>query len=53
MKKWYCITCEFVFDEALGLPEFGIEPGTRFEDLPDDWTCPECGSPKDYFELRN
>jgi rubredoxin len=52
MRKWYCMTCDFVFDEALGLPEFGIEPGTNFEGLPDDWLCPECGSPKDYFELR-
>jgi len=53
MRKWYCMTCDFVFDEALGLPEFGIEPGTNFESLPDDWLCPECGSPKDYFELRD
>jgi rubredoxin len=53
MKKWYCLTCDFVYDEALGLPEFGIKAGTQFKDLPDDWTCPECGSPKDYFELRD
>lgn len=44
------MTCGFVYDEAQGLPDFGIPPGYRFEDLPDDWTCPECGSPKDYFE---
>jgi rubredoxin len=51
-RKWVCFSCFFVYDEALGLPEHGIEPGTRFEDLPDDWTCPECGSPKDYFEVQ-
>jgi rubredoxin len=49
-RKWVCVSCFFVYDEALGLPEHGIAPGTRFEDLPDDWICPECGSPKEYFE---
>lgn len=53
MKKWYCITCDLIYDEAAGMPEFGIEPGTLFKDLPDDWACPECGAPKDYFELRD
>ncbi|MDX2275144.1 MAG: rubredoxin [Hyphomonadaceae bacterium] len=51
MRKWVCITCGFVFDEALGLPEHGVPAGTRFEDLPEDWLCPECGSGKDYFEV--
>lgn len=49
MKKWVCDICGFVYDEAKGLPDHDIEPGTRFEDLPDDWECPECGSPKDSF----
>lgn len=51
MRKWYCITCDFIYDEALGMPEYGIEPGTLFDDLPEDWTCPDCGSTKDYFEI--
>lgn len=51
MRRWVCITCGFVYDEALGLPNDGVPAGTRFEDLPDDWLCPECGSGKDYFEL--
>lgn len=51
MKKWECIICGFVYDEALGLPEEGIAPGTPFEQLPDDWTCPDCGAAKSDFEL--
>lgn len=51
MKKWECIICGFVYDEALGLPEDGIPPGTPFEQLPDDWTCPDCGATKSDFEL--
>ena len=50
MKKWQCVICGFIYDEALGLPDHGLAPGTRFADLPDDWTCPECGSPKSAFE---
>ena len=50
MKKWQCVICGFVYDEALGLPDHGIAAGTRFADLPDDWVCPECGSPKSSFE---
>lgn len=44
------MTCDWVYDEAKGAPELGIAPGTPLEDLPDDWVCPECGSPKDYFD---
>jgi len=50
VKKWQCLICGFVYDEALGLPDHGIGAGTRFADLPADWTCPECGSPKSAFE---
>lgn len=50
MKKWVCVICGFIYDEALGLPDHGIAAGTRFADLPEDWTCPECGSPKSAFE---
>lgn len=53
MKKWQCVICGFIYDEAAGLPEHGIAPGTRFETLPADWICPECGSPKESFEPCN
>jgi rubredoxin len=50
MKKWICVICGFIYDEAKGLPEHGIAPGTAFESFPADWVCPECGSPKESFE---
>ncbi len=50
MNQWICLICGFIYDEAKGLPDHGVAPGTRFTDLPADWTCPECGSPKDSFE---
>jgi rubredoxin len=51
MKKWHCEVCGFIYDEALGIPEDGIVPGTRWEDVPDDWTCPDCGAPKSDFRM--
>jgi len=51
MRKWECIICGFVYDEAEGMPEEDIEPGTKWEALPEDWTCPDCGAPKEDFEL--
>lgn len=50
-RRWQCQTCSDIYDEALGLPEYGIAPGTRFEDLPNDWVCPLCGTPKSDFAL--
>jgi rubredoxin len=50
-RTWMCVVCGFVYDEALGLPEDGIAPGTRWDDVPDTWTCPDCGVGKDDFEL--
>ena len=50
-RKYQCGTCGFIYDEALGLPLEGLAPGTRFEDIPDDWSCPDCGMSKDQFEL--
>jgi rubredoxin len=52
MKKWQCIVCGFIYDEALGLPEEGLAPGTLWNDIPDDWCCPECGVRKEYFEME-
>ena len=40
MKKWQCFFCGHICDEALGTPEVGIAPGTRWDDVPDDWICP-------------
>ncbi|MFQ6092928.1 MAG: rubredoxin [bacterium] len=50
MEKWQCIVCGYVYDPEKGDPDNGIDPPTPFEDLPDDWICPECGAPKDQFE---
>ena len=51
MRKWECIICGFIYDEAEGMPEEDIAPGTKWEDIPEDWTCPDCGAPKDDFEM--
>ena len=50
MKKYVCQVCGYVYDEAAGDPDRGIAPGPKFEDQPDDWTCPLCGVGKDQFE---
>lgn len=51
MSKWECIVCGLVYDEAEGWPDDGIEPGTKWEDVPEDWLCPDCGVGKEDFEL--
>ena len=51
MKKWQCKLCDFIYDEALGWPDDGIEPGTAWEDIPDDWLCPDCQMGKDEFDM--
>ena len=48
-KKYKCSKCGFTYDPEVGDPKHGIEPGTPFEDLPDDWKCPRCRKPKDQF----
>lgn len=50
-KSYMCLICGFIYEEAKGLPEEGVAPGTRWGDLPMNWTCPECGARKDDFEL--
>lgn len=50
-REYVCVVCGFVYNEAEGLPEEGLAPGTRWEDVPDTWVCPECGATKDEFEL--
>ena len=49
MKKYVCDACGWVYDEELGAPDLGIAPGTKFEDLPEDFACPLCGVGKDTF----
>lgn len=52
MKKWVCTLCGYVYDPEIGDTGNGIKPGTKFEDLPADWVCPECGASKDDFEVQ-
>jgi rubredoxin len=50
MDKWECGVCGYVYDPAEGDPSSGVAQGTAFEDLPESWVCPECGSPKGVFK---
>ena len=50
-KKYMCIICGWIYDEAQGDPESGLSVGTRWEDIPDDWVCPDCGATKEDFEM--
>ena len=50
MEKWECLVCGYVYDPEVGDPESGVDPDTTFEDLPDDWLCPECGADQEEFE---
>ncbi len=50
MDKYVCTACGYIYDPQVGDEDGGIAPGTRFEDLPDDWVCPICGVGKSEFE---
>ena len=50
MQKWICTICQYIYDPAEGDPGNGVDPGTPFEALPDDWICPLCGATKEMFE---
>ncbi|MCL4377966.1 MAG: rubredoxin [Actinobacteria bacterium] len=50
MDKWECLVCGYIYNSEEGDPDDGVKPGTRFEDLPEDWTCPQCGALKDQFK---
>mgnify|MGYP001233706118 CR=1 FL=1 len=52
LMKYVCNACGYVYDPAVGDPDNGIAPGTKFEDLPDSWTCPMCGVGKDMFSAE-
>jgi rubredoxin len=52
MDKYVCQLCGYVYDEAKGIPEKGIVPGTKWNTLPADWKCPKCGAPKSMFKKK-
>lgn len=49
MERYKCIICGYIYDPKFGDPDHGINPGTSFQNLPDDWVCPLCGAPKEQF----
>jgi len=53
MQRYRCTVCGYIYDPENGDPDSGVEPGTSFEDLPDDWVCPVCGAAKDAFERED
>lgn len=52
MKRYVCNACGYVYDPAVGDPESGVVPGTLFENLPEDWVCPQCGVGKEDFTVE-
>ena len=50
-KRYMCLLCGFIYDEAIGWPDDGIEAGTAWEDVPLTWVCPDCGATKEDFEM--
>ena len=52
MEERICTVCAYVYDPEQGDADSGIEPGTPFEDIPEDWICPVCGATKDQFESK-
>ena len=51
MKSYMCVICGFIYEEEKGLPDGGVAPGTRWDDVPLNWKCPECGAGKEDFEM--
>gem|GEM_PF-1334341 len=51
-QSYECVVCELTYDEGKGLPELGIAPGTQWEDFPEDFECPDCGTSKEDFSLQ-
>jgi rubredoxin len=49
-KKYKCVVCDWIYDEAKGDLDSGLVPGTKFADIPDDWSCPDCGVTKEFLE---
>jgi rubredoxin len=53
MDKYVCTVCGYVYDPELGDPDSGVAPGTKWDDVPDDWVCPVCGASKEDFEKED
>ena len=53
MDRYVCGVCGYVYDPELGDPDGGVAPGTKWEDVPDDWVCPVCGASKEDFERED
>ncbi len=52
MRKWMCLQCGWIYEQEQGDPDAGIAPGTAWEDVPDDWKCPDCGAFKEEFSME-
>ena len=50
MERYKCMICGYIYDPKFGDSDHGINPGISFQNLPDDWVCPQCGAPKEQFE---
>lgn len=53
MDKYVCTVCGYVYDPVVGDPDSGVEPGTSFDNVPEDWACPLCGVGKESFEKES
>lgn len=51
MNSYMCVICGYIYDEAQGVPDQGIAPGTKWDDVPENWVCPDCGASKADFEM--
>ena len=51
MKRYLCLICGLIYDEADGWPDDGIEPGTKWENVPENWACLDCGAGKEDFDM--
>ena len=51
LKKYMCVVCGWVYDEKLGAPQHGLPAGTKWEDVPDDWVCPDCNAGREDFDM--
>ena len=51
MKVWMCVSCGYLYHQEKGDPTSGVAPGTAWDDVPDDWRCPDCGAQKSDFEM--
>ncbi|MDT8437692.1 MAG: rubredoxin [Wenzhouxiangellaceae bacterium] len=50
-KQWMCVVCGWIYDEETGDPDSGLAPGTRWDEIPESWVCPDCGAGKEDFEM--